>query len=149
MTNHNLLKEKIKQNEGYRNVAYLDGLGFLTIGYGHLIKNDEKHLMSKKLKKKDLINIFNFDFNKALKQYDKHYGKYKFPKVIKECIIEMIFQLGIRRQKKFKKMNNYLKNNQIFMACLEMKSSLWYIQTPKRVDGMIEVLIKYNYEKKN
>ena len=61
---------------------------------------------------------------------------------IKEMLIEMIFQLGINKQKKFVKMIKHLKNNEPFMASLEMLNSLWYEQTPERVNVLIGVLLK-------
>ena len=45
-------------------------------------------------------------------------------------------------------MNNHLKKKQVFMASLEMINSLWYFQTPKRVDGLINILLKRCDEKK-
>ena len=54
----------------------------------------------------------------------------------------MIFQLGIEGQQKFKKMNCYIKKKEFFMAALEMKNSLWYSQTPNRVEGLIRTLLK-------
>ena len=60
----------------------------------------------------------------------------------------MIFQLGIKKQKKFVKMNKHIQNRDMFLAALEMKKSLWYKQTPKRVDGLISLLLKKEYEKK-
>ena len=54
----------------------------------------------------------------------------------------MIFQLGIKGQRKFIKMNRHLNKKNFFMAALEMKSSLWYKQTPKRVNSLIKVLLK-------
>ena len=60
----------------------------------------------------------------------------------------MIFQLGITKQKKFVKMNKHMQNNDMFLAALEMKNSLWYKQTPKRVDGLIHLLLKNEYAKK-
>jgi len=36
----------------------------------------------------------------------------------------------------------------VFLAALEMKNSLWYKQTPKRVDGLIHLLLKNEYAKK-
>ena len=61
----------------------------------------------------------------------------------------MIFQLGIKKQKKFVKMNKHIQNNDMFLAALEMKNSLWYKQTPKRVDGLINLLLKKNMKKKD
>ena len=144
---HLALKNKIKKNEGFRDTAYLDSLGYATIGYGHLIKTNEKHLLIKKISKKDLLKIFIKDFNGCLNSYEKFYRKKKHDKNIKEVLIEMIFQLGADKQSKFIKMNKYLKKKQLFMASLEMKNSLWYKQTPKRVDGLITSLLRWSYDK--
>ena len=40
------------------------------------------------------------------------------------------------------------KKKQVFMASLEMINSLWYNQTPKRVDYLINILLKRYDEKK-
>jgi len=145
---HLALKNKIKKNEGFRDTAYLDSLGYATIGYGHLIKTNEKHLLIKKISKKDLLKIFIKDFNRCLNSYEKFYRKKKHDKNIKEVLIEMIFQLGADKQSKFIKMNKYLKKKQLFMASLEMKNSLWYKQTPKRVDGLIASLLRWKHDKR-
>jgi lysozyme len=136
------LKKKIKKNEGFRDVAYLDSLGFATIGYGHLITPNERSFLLEKLSRKQLFKIFINDFDKSLKEYEKYYKKKKYNLNIKEVLVEMIFQLGIKKQRKFIKMNKHLEKRQLFMASLEMKNSLWYKQTPKRVDGLITSLLK-------
>lgn len=148
MTKYKLLKNRIKKNEGYKGFPYFDQLGFPTIGYGHLIKPNEKTFFTKRASKRFLINLFNLDFDESVAQYKKHYHQYGFSNNIKEVLIEMIFQLGIKGQKKFFKMNGYLKKKQVFMASLEMINSLWYNQTPKRVDCLINILLKRHYEKK-
>jgi len=135
------LKKNIKKNEGYRNMPYKDILGYRTIGYGHLIKKNETFKEKKKINKGDLVKIFEEDFSLALKDYYINYKNTKHSKEVKDVLIEMIFQLGIEGQKKFVKMNKYLKKNQFFMAALEMKKSLWHKQTPKRVDGLIKKLL--------
>ena len=137
------LIKRIKKNEGFSCVAYSDSLGFDTIGYGHLIKDNEKELLNSSFPKKFLLNLFYLDFKKALKDYERFYKKQNHPQNIAEVLIEMIFQIGINKQRKFIKMNKHIKNNHFFMAALEMKNSLWYIQTPKRVDGLINILLKY------
>ena len=48
---HNLQK-RIKSNEGFASKPYKDQLGYLTIGYGHLILSNEKILLKKTHKKK-------------------------------------------------------------------------------------------------
>ena len=69
-------------------------------------------------------------------------------KKFQEVLIEMIFQLGIKKTLKFKNFNFYLKNSQPYLAALEMINSLWYLQTPKRVDNLIKILLSNKNEKK-
>ena len=142
MNNYSILKIRIKKSEGYRASAYRDQLGFYTIGYGHLIKKNENHFLSNKYKKEYLNKIFDLDFNRAIKNYYKFYKTKKHNKNTKEVYVEMIFQLGIKKQRKFKKMNNYVEKKLFHMAALEMKDSLWFNQTPKRVNSLIRILLK-------
>ena len=65
----------------------------------------------------------------------------------REVLIEMIFQLGIKKVNKFKRFNKFLKQKLLYLAALEMINSLWYIQTPKRVDGLIKVLLSHENDK--
>ena len=148
MINFFQLQKRIKKNEGYRNKAYVDLLGFPTIGYGHLITTNQKFLLKNVYSKKKLSLIFEIDFKKAIDHYLKFYKNKKHKKNIIEIYIEMIFQLGIKKQRKFVKMNNYIEKNCLFMAAFEMKNSLWYKQTPKRVNFLINLLLKKKYEKK-
>ena len=59
-----------------------------------------------------------------------------------ELIVEMLFQLGSKGVSKFKRMLFYLNTKQRYMACLEMMNSLWYKQTPERVNDLIKNFIK-------
>ena len=56
------LIKRIKKNEGFSSIPYKDQLGFLTIGYGHLILPNEKHLAENKISKHKLERIFIQDF---------------------------------------------------------------------------------------
>ena len=141
------LKKKIKKNEGFRNEPYLDSLGHPTIGYGHLITKKEKKIFQRKISKKLLSKLFDKDFRKAITAYKKNFNYKKHSKSTKEVLIEMIFQLGIKKQKKFTKMNRFIKKKLFFMAALEMMDSLWYKQTPNRVNNLIKILLKNEYEK--
>ena len=144
----NNIKRRIKKNEGYVNHKYLDSLGFPTIGYGHLIKKNQQKLLIGVHSKKKLSDIFEQDFKKTLADYLKHYREENHKTNIKEVYIEMIFQLGIKKQRKFVKMHQYIKKKKLYMAALEMKKSLWFKQTPKRVNTLVEILLKKIYEKK-
>ena len=107
MKKYYFLKERIKRNEGFRRFAYRDILGFLTIGYGHLIKKNDKLLLEKVQSKKKLLKLFEKDFKKALNNFNNKLKFLTSNKKEAELIIEMIFQLGIKGQKKFKLMNEF------------------------------------------
>ena len=142
MINLNKLSKRIKKNEGYKNQIYLDQLGHKTIGFGHLIKKNDKFIVGRKYKKKILNEIFIKDFKKAIFFFDQEFGSKKIPTNVKEVIIEMIFQLGIRGTKKFKKFFYHIHKSEYFMAAFEMLNSKWYDQTPSRVLGLKNILLK-------
>ena len=136
------LKLRIKKNEGYSSKPYKDQLGFFTIGYGHLIKPNESKYFKHSFKKKFFEDLFEHDFNKALKIYKKLFHKNFYKKPETELLIEMIFQLGPRGVSKFKKMHYHLDKKQKYMVCLEMMDSLWYKQTKERVNNLIKHFVK-------
>ena len=143
MSRFSKLKARIKKNEGYRNQIYHDQLGKPTIGFGHLIKQKEKFLHRKKYSKKYLNTIFENDFNLALNDFIKNYSVKSLSKNIQEVLLEMIFQLGIKNCLKFKKFNKLLKKKLLHMAALEMLDSRWHVQTPKRVEKLVDLLLEY------
>ena len=68
------LKKNIKKNEGYSLKPYKDQLGFLTIGYGHLIiPGEEKFIVNSntKLQKNDLIYMVvdNNNFAEVVREF--------------------------------------------------------------------------------
>ncbi len=136
------LKKRIKLNEGFSIIPYKDQLGFYTIGYGHLIKKNESKYFKLTFNKDHFNKLFELDFNNALKNYKKSFFFKTHEKKEKELLIEMLFQLGPKGVSKFKKMLYYLNKKEKFMASLEMIDSLWYKQTPKRVENLIN-----NYNK--
>tara|TARA_B100001245_G_C22659198_1_gene323177 strand:- start:43 stop:486 length:444 start_codon:yes stop_codon:yes gene_type:complete len=135
------LKNRIKKHEGFRDKVYHDQLGYPTIGYGHLIKKSENFLKNKKYSKKYLDNLFEKDFKIAVINFNKYYKKKKLSKNLIEVLIEMIFQLGIKNLIKFKKFNQFIIQKQLYLAALEMMDSLWYLQTPNRVEELIKILL--------
>ena len=143
MSRFSKLKARIKKNEGYRNQIYYDQLGKPTIGFGHLIKQKEKFLHRKKYSKKYLNTIFENDFNLALNDFIKNYSVKSLSKNLQEVLLEMIFQLGIKNCLKFKKFNKLLKQKLLHVAALEMLASRWHVQTPERVENLVNSLLEY------
>ena len=136
------LIKRIKKNEGFSLTPYKDQLGFLTIGYGHLILPDEKELYENKKTKTELEKIFIQDFKNALKNYQKLLKKNTSNKKEEELLIEMVFQMGIKRVLKFSNLIKNMKKKNKHLVCFEMMNSLWYSQTPKRVKKLIKIFLK-------
>ena len=139
---YHFLKKRIKKNEGFSIKPYSDKLGFFTIGFGHLILPNEKHLIKKKINKKQLEKIFINDFNKVLNEFNLYLRPITFNKKDSELLIEMIFQMGISRVLKFKKLLYHMSNRNKHLVCFEMMNSLWYKQTPNRVKNLIIIFLK-------
>ena len=137
----NLIK-RIKKNEGFSSAPYKDQLGFLTIGYGHLILPNEKHLAENKISKHKLERIFIQDFKSATKDYQKYLKKNTSNKKDEELLIEMVFQIGIKGVLRFKKLLSNMRKKNEYLVCFEMMNSLWYKQTPKRVKALIKIFLK-------
>jgi lysozyme len=137
---HNL-KERIKSNEGFSSKPYKDQLGYLTIGYGHLILPNENILLKKQIQKKELEEIFEKDFKKALGNFNNTFKLLTLNEKESELLIEMIFQLGIKGCLKFKNLIKNIKKGNKHLVCFDMMDSLWYKQTPNRVKTLIKTFL--------
>ena len=137
---HNL-KERIKSNEGFSSKPYKDQLGYLTIGYGHLILPNENILLKKQIHKKELEEIFEKDFNKALSKFNNTFKSFTLNEKESDLLIEMIFQLGIKGCLKFKNLIKNIRKKNKHLVCFDMMDSLWYKQTPNRVKTLITTFL--------
>lgn len=136
------LKKRIKKNEGFSLKPYKDQLGYLTIGYGHLILPNETYLLKNKTNKLQLNSIFDQDFERALGDYKRFIKQKHHNRKDKELLIEMIYQMGAKRVLKFKKLISNMQKNKKHLVCFEMMDSLWYTQTPNRVKNLIRAFLK-------
>ena len=140
--NYQFLKKRIKKNEGFSLKPYKDQLGFITIGFGHLVLQKEKDLIKNKINKKKLEQIFENDFNKALKDFNLYLSQTTSTKKDSELLIEMIFQMGLSSVLKFNKLLYHMRKKNKHLVCFEMMKSLWYRQTPNRVKNLIIYFLK-------
>ena len=141
------LKKRIKKNEGFSLKPYKDQLGYLTIGYGHLILPNETHLLKNKTNKPQLNSIFDQDFERALGDYKRFIKQKHHNRKDKELLIEMTYQMGAKRVLKFKKLISNMQKNKKHLVCFEMMDSLWYTQTPNRVKNLIRAFLKNEWWK--
>ena len=136
------LKKRIKKNEGFSLKPYKDQLGYLTIGYGHLILPNEAKLLKTKTNKAQLNAIFNQDFDRAVRDYKRLIKQKNHNRKDQELLIEMVYQMGAKRVLRFKKLILNMKKNKKYLVCFEMMDSLWYTQTPNRVKNLIRAFLK-------
>lgn len=143
------LKTRLKEYEGtkeyqaklkcFRNgkfYPYTDSLGFSTIGYGHLIQTGED--FSTGITESEADQLLSRDLAKTIMQVQTL--GLNLPDDWNDFLIIMTFQLGIGGVKKFRKMLIALKAHDYPEAIKQAKDSLWYRQTPNRVNSMIAVL---------
>ena len=139
------LQEKIMFEEGVKYEIYNDHLGYKTFGVGHLVRaTDPENEMAvgTKVSKMRVAECFEADLYVAMNDMEKFTEGMEVDDNIKECVTEMVFQLGLPRLNKFKKFKQALLDGDIETAQAEMKDSLWYRQTTNRADRLIEKLGK-------
>ena len=135
MMNLNKLQQQIMFEEGVKYEIYNDHLGYKTFGVGHLVRaTDPENEMAvgTKVSKMRVAECFEADLYVAINDMEKFTEGMEIDDNIKECVTEMVFQLGLPRLNKFKKFKQALLDGDIKTAQAEMKDSLWYRQTTNR-----------------
>lgn len=135
--------EQLKIDEGFRTKPYKDSLGFLTIGYGTklpLSKYESEHISNtEEISKEDAV----FLLEHRLTQYVSKLKNlkpiiYKLDENRQGILYNMAYQLGVNGLLNFKRMWTAIESFDYKKAANEMKSSLWYKQTPKRAERLIK-----------
>jgi GH24 family phage-related lysozyme (muramidase) len=98
------VKNKIKQSEGYSAVGYfLEYKGengelikedFMTIGYGHKCVDGDPYEEGVEYSKEVLDKQFEKDFLVYLHAAERFIGSCEVPHTIKDCIIEIAYNIG-------------------------------------------------------
>jgi len=118
---------------------YKDTEGYDTIGYGHLVQNHEREKFKSGITPMDADLLLAWEIARTMKDV-KTLGL-TLPKDWEDFMIIMVFQLGLAGTKKFKKMIAALKVQDYKEAIKQAKDSLWYRQTPNRLNDMVKQLV--------
>ncbi|HEP0986940.1 glycoside hydrolase family protein [Enterobacter ludwigii] len=115
---------------------YKDSEGFLTVGFGHKVLQGDN--FNNGITEVEALHLLDKDIAIA----ENHLSKLNLiiPKDWQDFMIIMIFQLGLSGTMKFKKMIQALRDANYPEAIKQAKDSLWYRQTPNRVNAMIAQL---------
>jgi GH24 family phage-related lysozyme (muramidase) len=140
--NYEDVKIRIKKHEGFSAKVYLDSLGKGTIGYGHLLTEEDDFVEGVVYDKDILEALFDKDFIKAKQGMEELVGTLDIAMAAKGIIIEMVFQLGKTGVSKFKNMFAALNEFDYTRAAEEMLNSAWYRQTPSRCEELSNLMRK-------
>jgi len=140
--NYEDVKNRIKKHEGFVAKVYLDSLGKATIGYGHLLTEEDDFVEGVIYDKDILEALFDKDFDKAKQGMEELVGTLDIAMAAKGIIIEMVFQLGKTGVSKFKNMFAALNEYDYTRAAEEMLNSAWYRQTPSRCEELSNLMRK-------
>ena len=122
---------QIKIDEGFRGKPYLDTVGKTTIGYG-------RNLDDNPLTKEEAEYLLNNDLKKVSQECCKLPYFSELSPNRRSVIINMVYNLGMTRFKKFKKMNKALSERNYLLASIEMLDSKWATQIGDRATRLAE-----------
>ena len=141
------LIENIKTHEGYRREIYKDSVGKPTVGYGFLVaalSPDELKLnggkaepMSKEVAEK-ILNLKVARLRKRVPECLPWLASK--PQGVQDTILEMAYQLDIAKLLGFKYTLKCIEAGDYAQAARNLRASLLYRQTPRRVEDYIRGL---------
>ena len=128
------LLQQLRQDEGFRGIAYQDSLGNWTIGYGHLLSNPITERAATEILQDD-VNIAIRDFASLPHKFRKNLNEAR-----RRVVINMLFNMGLGRFLTFKKMIQAVIDEEFEQAALEMLDSVWAKQVKGRAVRLAEIM---------
>lgn len=144
--NRESLLGQLSRDEGVKYEIYLDHLGYATLGIGHLIReSDPEHGLppGTPVSQAQVDLYFQQDVDTAITECHKLYGKTEFeswPDTVQEVVVNMMFNLGPNRLKKFIHFRSALLQHNWALAAQEGRNSLWYSQVSRRAERLMRRL---------
>jgi lysozyme len=131
------LRDAIKEAEGHklrngRHIPYKDTMGKLTIGYGH-------NLADNGLKQKFADLVLDDDIADAVYELVSVHPWVEALDVPRQAVlIEMAFNMGMRRLSGFRQMLQAVRDREWDQAAVEMLDSVWADQVGNRAMRLAE-----------
>jgi len=127
----------IREHEGLRLTAYTCTEGFLTIGYGHRIQGNEP----RRITKAQAMALFKVDYSNAEANARAVLPSYDYqPPGVQCVVVSMCYQLGKVGTSRFRNTLANINQRRYNAAASHMRQSLWFKQTPNRVEALIALL---------
>jgi len=148
--NRDRLYKQLKIDEGEVCKVYMDHLGYLTFGIGHLITQKDPEMdwpMGTPVSPERVRECFDRDVETSIteirimvKDFDDK------PDIVQEILVNMLFNLGYHRLSQFKKFLKAIKENDWVEAAKEGRDSRWHKQVTFRAERLMSKLeILYTY----
>ena len=147
--NIELLKEQIKRHEGEVLEIYEDSLGYLTLGVGHLIREDDEDFgepAGTPVSQEVVDRYYDADFDKHVDETihvceNNNIDFDNLPEDIQHVLVNMCFNLGANRLGKFRNMLYAVSVSNWQEMSNQMEDSRWYGQVGRRSKELQELVL--------
>ena len=145
--NLEILRKEIEADEGCKYETYYCSEGHLTGGIGHLITEWDEEVyagpIGTPIPEEQVKRWFEKDVHIAVNDCISIFDDFdNLPEDIQHVLINMAFQLGGPRLRKFKKMIAAVNDSNWDEAAAQMEDSRWYKQTTNRATRLIDRVIR-------
>ena len=127
-------------DEGVKYELYLDHLGLKTCGIGHLCREDEpefEETIGTEISEDRCTELFDEDIKSVIKDCKKVFDDWEdMDEEVKQVMANMMFNLGLPRFSKFRKMINNIDNKNFAKAAEELRDSRYYRQVTNRAERL-------------
>ena len=138
------LREQLAIDEGKVLEIYHDHLGYPTFGIGHLILESDKEFgepLGTPISEERVVECFERDVEAVLEDCEKLYKDFdELPEEAQQIIANMMFNMGLTRLSKFKKMKAAVDNRDWKEAAVQGRDSRWDNQVTNRAERLMKRL---------
>ena len=132
-----MLQKMLIYDEGFRDTAYRDTEGFLTIGIGFCLDRIKMPMAVAKF----WLNLIMKDIERQLQSREQLFRIYKkLDSIRKMAVLNMCYQMGVEGVAGFTNMWRYLEKQDYDNAAREAALSTWARQTPSRAKRIAAVI---------
>ena len=128
-----LVIQDLKRDEGFRSKPYRDTVGKLTIGYG-------RNLNDVGINKEEAEELLRHDIIVANRELLSFYWYDDLTSCRRRALINMVFNLGFTKFRKFKKMVAAFEAEDYSLAADEVLDSDWSKQVGDRANRIADLI---------
>jgi lysozyme len=131
--------QQLKVDEGLRLTPYLDSLGNLTVGYGHLVTPQDCLDANNTITLSQANTLLQHDLTIALHCCYRLYPDFvTFPEKVQDALVNMCFNMGASRLIGFGRMHRAIVARDWKQAAQEMRASIWATQVGQRAERLAQ-----------